>query len=74
MVYPAPQGPSRDNQVHWVTSNLRLHPWDEPIIRTIKAAKENNFHWSPADKYPYDLPLSVANQFLSPKSPLNVDS
>jgi len=28
--------------VHWATFNLALHPWDEPIIRTIKAAKENN--------------------------------
>jgi L-ascorbate metabolism protein UlaG (beta-lactamase superfamily) len=28
--------------VHWATFNLALHPWDEPIIRTIKAAKKNN--------------------------------
>jgi L-ascorbate metabolism protein UlaG (beta-lactamase superfamily) len=28
--------------VHWATFNLALHPWDEPIIRVIKAAKENN--------------------------------
>ena len=28
--------------VHWATFNLAFHPWDEPIIRTIKAAKENN--------------------------------
>ena len=28
--------------VHWATFNLALHPWDEPIIRTVKAAKENN--------------------------------
>ena len=28
--------------VHWATFNLALHPWDEPIIRTAKAAKENN--------------------------------
>ena len=27
--------------VHWATFNLALHPWDEPIIRTIKAAKDN---------------------------------
>lgn len=28
--------------VHWATFDLALHPWDEPIIRTIKVAKENN--------------------------------
>jgi hypothetical protein len=28
--------------VHWATFDLALHPWEEPIIRTIKAAKENN--------------------------------
>jgi len=28
--------------VHWATFDLGLHPWDEPIIRTVKAAKENN--------------------------------
>ena len=28
--------------VHWATFNLALHPWDEPIIRTIKAAKKDN--------------------------------
>jgi len=28
--------------VHWATFNLALHPWDEPIIRIIKAAKKNN--------------------------------
>ena len=28
--------------VHWSTFNLALHPWKDPIIRTVKAAKENN--------------------------------
>jgi L-ascorbate metabolism protein UlaG (beta-lactamase superfamily) len=28
--------------VHWATFNLALHSWDEPIIRIVKAAKENN--------------------------------
>lgn len=27
--------------VHWATFNLALHSWDEPIIKTIQAAKEN---------------------------------
>ena len=25
--------------VHWATFNLAYHPWDEPIIRTVKSAK-----------------------------------
>jgi len=28
--------------VHWATFPLALHPWDEPIIRAMKAAKQNN--------------------------------
>jgi len=28
--------------VHWATFPLALHPWDEPVIRAIKAAKQNN--------------------------------
>jgi len=28
--------------VHWATFELALHPWDEPIVRTVKAAKENS--------------------------------
>ena len=27
--------------VHWGTFTLALHPWDEPIMRAVKAAKEN---------------------------------
>lgn len=27
--------------VHWGTFDLALHPWDEPIIKAVKAAKEN---------------------------------
>ncbi len=27
--------------VHWATFTLALHPWDEPIIRAMKAAKQN---------------------------------
>ncbi|MDZ7743311.1 MAG: MBL fold metallo-hydrolase [Bacteroidota bacterium] len=28
--------------IHWCTFNLALHPWEEPIERTIKAAEEND--------------------------------
>ena len=28
--------------VHWATFPLALHPWDEPIMRAVKAAKEND--------------------------------
>jgi L-ascorbate metabolism protein UlaG (beta-lactamase superfamily) len=28
--------------LHWATYDLTFHPWDEPIIRAMKAAKENN--------------------------------
>ena len=28
--------------VHWATFILALHPWDEPIIRAVKAAKQND--------------------------------
>lgn len=27
--------------VHWATFPLALHPWDEPIVRAIRAGKEN---------------------------------
>jgi len=27
--------------VHWATFTLALHPWDEPIIRAMKATKQN---------------------------------
>ncbi len=27
--------------VHWATFTLALHPWDEPIIRAVSAAKQN---------------------------------
>jgi len=27
--------------VHWATFTLALHPWDEPVIRVVKAAKKN---------------------------------
>ena len=26
--------------VHWATFNLAYHAWDEPILRSVKAAKE----------------------------------
>lgn len=28
--------------VHWATFTLALHPWDEPIIRAVRAAKERH--------------------------------
>ncbi len=27
--------------VHWGVFNLAIHPWDEPVIRAVKAAEEN---------------------------------
>jgi L-ascorbate metabolism protein UlaG (beta-lactamase superfamily) len=27
--------------VHWATFTLALHPWDDPIVRVLKAAKQN---------------------------------
>lgn len=30
--------------VHWATFNLSYHAWDEPILRTLAAAKANNVH------------------------------
>ena len=27
--------------VHWATFNMAFHDWDEPIQRTVKAAREN---------------------------------
>ncbi len=28
--------------VHWATFNMAFHAWDEPIIRTVKAARDNH--------------------------------
>ena len=35
-------GGKRMLPVHWGTFNLAIHDWDEPIVRAIRAAEQNN--------------------------------
>jgi len=48
--------------VHWATFTLALHPWDEPIIRAVKAARQKDVRIvTPKIGEPVDTEKAIAN-------------
>ena len=47
--------------VHWATFNLAYHAWNEPILRTLKAAKDQPFTVitpRPGERFTYGTPFT----------------